>query len=84
VVQIGNYPIPDAAVLSILESPASARQVAQLGPVIHVVVRLRRARTASGLSWTASAGPAAPVTLGTPAQVKIVTGERAPVDYVVG
>ena len=84
VVQIGNYPIPDAAVLSILESPASARQVAQLGPVIHVVVRLRRAPTASGLSWTASAGPAAPVTLGTPAQVKIVTGERAPVDYVVG
>jgi multidrug efflux pump subunit AcrA (membrane-fusion protein) len=85
VVQIGNYPIPDAAVLSILESPASARQVAQLlGPVIHVVIRLRRTPTPSGLSWTASTGPAGPVTLGTPAEVKIVTGERAPVDYVVG
>ncbi len=84
VVQIGNFPIPDAAILSILESPASARQVAQLGPVIHVVVRLRRGPTPSGLRWTASTGPDGPVTLGTPAQVKIVTGERAPVDYVVG
>jgi multidrug efflux pump subunit AcrA (membrane-fusion protein) len=84
VVQIGNFPIPDAAILSILESPASARQVAQLGPVIHVVVRLRRAATPSGLRWTASTGPDGPVTLGTPAEIKIVTGERAPVNYVVG
>ena len=84
VVHIGDIPLSDAGVDSLLESPASARRVADLGPVIHVVVELVFADTPSGLSWTASKGPAEPVTFGTPAEVEVVTGQQAPIDYVVG
>lgn len=84
VVRIGDIPLTDAGVDSLLESPAGARRVADLGPVIHVVVKLRSADTPSGLSWTASNGPPEPITFGTPADVEVVTGERAPIDYVLG
>ena len=84
VARIGDIPLTDDRVDSLLESPSSARQVADLGPVIHVVVELISADTPSGLSWTASNGPAEPVTFGTSAQVEVVTGKQAPIDYVVG
>jgi hypothetical protein len=84
VVRIGDYPIPKPGIESVLESPASADLVSRLGPVIHVVVRLRTADTRSGLRWTASRGPAERVTFGTRADVRVVTGERAPIDYVFG
>jgi multidrug efflux pump subunit AcrA (membrane-fusion protein) len=84
VARIGDIPATDARVESLLESPASARRVGDLGPVIHVVVELNSANTPSGLSWTASKGPERPVTFGTPADVQIVTGRRAPIDYVLG
>jgi len=84
VARIGDIPLSDARVESLLESPSSARHVGDLGPVIHVVVKLSSADTPSGLSWTASKGPAAPVTFGTPADIQVVTGRRAPIDYVLG
>lgn len=84
VARIGDIPLSDARVESLLESPSSARRVADLGPVIHVVVELVSADTPSGLSWTASEGPGEPVTFGTSAEVQVVTGKRAPIDYVVG
>ena len=57
--------------------------VSELGPVIHLVVELLPQRPQAAWSWTASgprsASPSAPR-----AEVKVVTGERAPIDYVVG
>jgi multidrug efflux pump subunit AcrA (membrane-fusion protein) len=84
VASIGEIPIPDAGIDSLLENPARVRLVSGLGPVFHVVVELDYADTPSGLSWTASEGPSDPVTLGSRAKVSVVTGERAPIDYVVG
>jgi hypothetical protein len=52
--------------------------------VIHVVVRLRPKNNRSGVEWTASNGPEEPITFGTIADVRVVTGERAPIDYFVG
>lgn len=84
VTRIGDIPLSDDRVESLLETPSSARQVADLGPVVHVVVELAYADTPSGLSWTASNGPDEPITFGTSAEVEVVTGKRAPIDYVVG
>lgn len=83
VAKIGDIPIADTGITSLLENPARVRLVDALGPVIHVVVELQPAKTPSGLSWTASRGPSEPVTLGTRAYVKVVTGQRTPMDYVV-
>jgi hypothetical protein len=49
-----------------------------------LVVRLEAADTPSGIAWTASSGPPYPIEFGTLADVKVVTGERAPIDYVLG
>ena len=84
VVRIGDFAIPQTGIHSILENSSNVDLVNELGPVIHVSVRLRPGKTRSGLRWTASRGPAEPITAGTVAGVKVVTGERAPIDYVVG
>jgi len=84
VVRIGDFAIAQTGLHSLLENSANVNLVNELGPVIHVVVRLRPAKTRSGVRWTASRGPAEPVTAGTVADVKVVTGERAPIDYVFG
>jgi hypothetical protein len=84
VVGIGEIPIPGVGIASVLENPARVSAVGQLGPVIHVVVDLVGANTPSGVSWTASRGPSEPVTIGTRASVRVVTGQRAPIDYVTG
>jgi multidrug efflux pump subunit AcrA (membrane-fusion protein) len=84
VARIGSIPIPEAGIDSLLENPARVSAVDALGPVIHVVVELQPANTPSGLSWTASGGPSEPVTLGTRAAVKVVTGEQKPIDYITG
>jgi hypothetical protein len=84
IAQIGEIPIPDVGIASVLENPARVSLVGELGPVIHVIVDLRPANTPSGLSWTASRGPSEPVTLGTRAGVRVVTGQRAPINYVAG
>lgn len=81
---IDEIPMTDAGIRSLLENPARVRIVSGLGPVFHVVVKLDQADTPSGLSWTASEGPSDPVTLGSRAKVSVVTGERAPIDYVAG
>lgn len=83
VAKIGGIPIADAGISSLLENPARVRLVDALGPVIHVVIELQPAKTPSGVSWTASRGPSEPVTLGTRAYVNVVTGRKAPIDYVV-
>jgi HlyD family secretion protein/Biotin-lipoyl like len=84
VASLSEIPITDAGIGSLLEDPARVRLVSGLGPVFHVVVELVAGDTPSGLSWTASQGPSDPVTLGSRAKVSVVTGERAPIDYVVG
>ena len=84
VLSIGSIPVPEVGIDSLLENPARVTAVDKLGPVIHVVVELQPADTPSGLSWTSSRGPSEPVTLGTRAAVKVVTGERKPIDYVAG
>jgi HlyD family secretion protein len=84
IAQIGEIPIPDAGIASVLENPARVSAVGELGPVIHVIVDLLPGNTPSRVSWTASRGPSAPVTLGTRAGVRVVTGHRAPIDYVAG
>ena len=40
VASIGQIPISDAGIDSLLENPARLSRVAELGPVIHVVVEL--------------------------------------------
>jgi hypothetical protein len=82
--RIGEIPIPDAGIASLLENTARVGLVEELGPVIHVVVELLPADTPSGLSWTASRGPSEPVTLGTRSEIMVVTGPRTPIDYVAG
>jgi HlyD family secretion protein len=84
VARVSEVPISDNGLLSLLENPARARRVAELGPVSHVEVKLLDDDTRSGLSWTASHGPPEPVSFGTTAEVQVVTGRRAPIDYVVG
>jgi multidrug efflux pump subunit AcrA (membrane-fusion protein) len=84
VASISDIPITDAGVGSLLENPARVRLISGLGPVVHVVVTMQHADTPSGLSWTASEGPPDPVSIGSRATVSVVTGERAPIDYVVG
>jgi multidrug resistance efflux pump len=84
VARLDDIPIPSVGIDSLLENPARVSRVEELGPVIHLVIELLPADTPSGLSWTASRGPSEPVTLGTRADVKVVTGQRAPIDYVVG
>ena len=84
VARISEIPITDAGIGSLLENPARVRLVSELGPVIHVVVRMDRADTPSGLSWTTSEGPDEPVSLGSRADVQVVTGEQAPIDYILG
>jgi multidrug resistance efflux pump len=84
VARISEVPISDAGIDSVLENPARVRAIAELGPVIRVLVELLSAPTPSGLSWTASQGPPEPVTIGTRADIEVVTGERTPIDYVVG
>ena len=84
VARIGSIPMPEAGIDSLLENPARVTAVDALGPVIHLVVELVPADTPSGLSWTASRGPSGPVTLGTRAGVKVVTGKRKPINYVTG
>jgi hypothetical protein len=84
VARIGEIPIPDAGIASLLENTARVGLVEELGPVIRVVVELLPADTPSGLSWTASRGPSEPVTLGTRAEIRVVTGRRTPIDYVAG
>ena len=84
VTSIGDIPITDEGLDSLLENPARVRLVGDLGPVIHVVVQLERAATPSGLSWTTSDGPDERISIGSRADVKVVTGEQAPIDYIVG
>jgi HlyD family secretion protein len=84
IARIGEIPIPDVGIASVLENPARVSLVGELGPVIHVIVDLLPANTPSGVSWTASRGPSEPVTLGTRAGVRVVTGQRAPINYVAG
>ena len=84
ITRIGRFPIPPAGVLSVLESPAGAKLVTDQGPVIRVVVALRPADTPSQVAWTASHGPPYAIDFGTLADVKVVTGEQAPIDYVIG
>jgi HlyD family secretion protein len=84
VVRIGSIPMPEAGIDSLLENTARVNAVNELGPVIHLVVELLRGNTASGLSWTASRGPSEPITLGSRAAVQVVTGDRKPIDYVLG
>ncbi|MGH3142617.1 MAG: hypothetical protein ACRDO9_05740 [Gaiellales bacterium] len=67
-----------------MKNSARVSFVDEFGPVIHLVVELMPGLTPSGLSWTASRRPSEPVTFGTQAQVKIVTGQRAPINFVVG
>ena len=84
VMRISDIPITDAGIGSLLENAARVRVVSELGPVFHVVVELERGATPSGLAWTTSEGPDEPISLGSRASLQVVTGERAPIDYILG
>jgi hypothetical protein len=84
IVRLGQFPIPPDALLNLLESPLAVQQVTSQGPVVHALVEFERADTASGVAWTASDGPPGPLDLGTPTDVQVVIGQRAPIDYVIG
>jgi biotin carboxyl carrier protein len=54
------------------------------GPALEVVVQLERANTPSGFRWTASSGPAFPITSGTLADASVVIDASSPVEQILG
>jgi multidrug resistance efflux pump len=85
VVAIGTYPTTQERLTSIVRLKSVLAKINGLGPAIEVVVRLDRdPRTPSKLAWSIGQGPPYAVSVGTPASISVVTGQRAPISYVTG
>ena len=82
---IGSYPATQERLTSIVRLKTVLSRIDELGPVFEVVVRLDRdPRTPSKLAWSIGQGPPYALSIGTPASVSVVTGQRAPISYVTG
>jgi multidrug efflux pump subunit AcrA (membrane-fusion protein) len=83
--RIAAYPATQERLTSILRDRSVLAEVNELGPVVETLVRLDRdPDTPSGFAWSVGEGPPFRLTVGTPAQTSVVTGEKAPIDYVTG
>jgi multidrug resistance efflux pump len=82
---IGVYPATQERLTSIVRLKTVLARINQLGPVFELVVRLDRdPRTPSKLAWSIGQGPPYALSIGTPASISVVTGERAPISYATG
>jgi HlyD family secretion protein len=82
---IGQYPATQERLTSIVRLKSVLAKIDRLGPVFELLVRLDRdPRTPSKLVWSIGHGPPYGLSVGTPASISVVTGERAPIDYVTG
>ncbi len=82
---IGAYPATQDRLRSILQDESVLAEVGELGPVVETLVRPDAdPRTRSGFRWSQGKGPPYRLTVGTAASVSVVTGEKAPIDYVTG
>lgn len=82
---IGQYPATQERLTSIVRLKTVLAKINELGPVFELVVRLDRdPRTPSKLAWSIGQGPPYGLSVGTPASISVVTGERAPINYVTG
>lgn len=82
---IAQIPTTQERLTSIVRLQTVLGSINQLGPVFEVLVRLDRdPRTPSELAWSIGQGPPYSLSIGTPASVSVVTGERAPINYVTG
>ncbi len=85
VAAIGAYPATQERLTSIVRLKTVLAKINALGPVFEILVRLdRNPRTPSKLAWSIGHGPPYGLSVGTPASISVVTGERAPIDYATG
>ena len=85
VVAISQFPATQERLTSIVRLKTVLAKIDALGPVFEVRVRLDRdPRTPSKLAWSIGKGPPYGLSIGTPASISVVTGDRAPIDYVTG
>ncbi len=85
VVAISQFPATQERLTSIVRLRTVLAKIDALGPVFEVRVRLDRdPRTPSKLAWSIGNGPPYGLSIGTPASISVVTGDRAPIDYVTG
>ncbi|MBD0282206.1 MAG: HlyD family efflux transporter periplasmic adaptor subunit, partial [Thermoleophilaceae bacterium] len=85
VAAIGAYPATPDRLRSILQDQSVLAEVDQLGPVVETLVHPDPdPSTPSGFRWSQGEGPPYRLTVGTAASVSVVTGQRAPIDYVTG
>ena len=84
VAQITPYPVTREALAALLGSDALAADLADQGRLIAVRATLQPdPSTASGYAWTASDGPAFPLSTGTTGTLRVVVERRRPIGYVV-
>jgi multidrug efflux pump subunit AcrA (membrane-fusion protein) len=82
---IGTYPATQERLTSIVRLKPVLAKIDRLGPAFELLVRLDRdPRTPSKLAWSIGEGPPYGLSVGTPASISVVTGERAPIDYITG
>lgn len=82
---IGQYPATQERLTSIVRLKTVLAKINALGPVFEIRVRLDRdLRNPSGFAWSIGEGPPYRLSVGTPASMSVVTGNRAPIDYVTG
>ena len=82
---ISQYPATQERLTSIVRLKTVLAKINGLGPVFEMRVRLDRdPRTPSKLAWSIGQGPPYGLSIGTPVSISVVTGDRAPIDYVTG
>jgi multidrug efflux pump subunit AcrA (membrane-fusion protein) len=85
VAAIAPYPATLNRLRSILRDRSVLAEVNQLGPVVETLVRLDRdPGTPSTFAWSVGEGPPYRLSVGTLAVTSVVTGEKAPIEYVTG
>ena len=85
VAAISQFPATQERLTSIVRLKTVLAKINELGPVFEIRVRLDRdPRTPSKLAWSIGHGPPYRLSIGTPASIAVVTGDRAPIDYVTG
>ena len=85
VAAISQYPATQERLTSIVRLKTVLARINALGPVFELIVQLDRdPRTPSKLDWSIGQGPPYRLSIGTPASISVVTGQRAPIDYVTG
>jgi HlyD family secretion protein len=78
-----KFPITQADMLRRVQNEDLARQLAQAGPCLQVVVELTEDNsTASGYKWSSSRGASQLLYSGTPCQAQVIVTEQAPLNLV--